>query len=135
MPEVAINGWAVIVSALINMAIGAWWYSPAGMGKQWMKLTGHKMDANRSNVNMQYLWALLGALVQAYILAHFVRYAGSTSFWDGVVTGFWIWLGFVAIAMAMNLMFEGRPWKLWQINAGYYLVVLLITGGILASWH
>jgi hypothetical protein len=135
MPSVDINGWAVIVAALINMVIGSFWYSPRGMGKEWMKLTGHKMGGSGSNVNTMYLWALVGALVQAYILAHFVQYTGSTSFWEGLVTGFWIWLGFVAITSGMNMMFEGRPWRLWKINAGYYLVVLLITGGLLAAWR
>jgi hypothetical protein len=52
-----------------------------------------------------------------------------------MVTGFWIWLAFVAITMATNYMFESRPWKLWQINTGYFLVVLLINGGLLAAWH
>lgn len=135
MPDVDINIWAVLVAAVINMAVGAYWYSPGGMGKEWMKLTGHKMEGGRDDVNWMYLLSFIGAIIQAWILAHFVQYAGATTVWEGIKTGFWLWLGFVAITSAMNMMFEARPWRLWKINAGYYLVVLVITGALLAAWR
>ena len=37
MPSVDINWWAVLAAAVINMVIGAIWYSPSGFGKPWMK--------------------------------------------------------------------------------------------------
>jgi len=39
------------------------------------------------------------------------------------------------IETAVNMVFEGRSWHLWKINAGYFLVVLLINGGLLAAWR
>jgi hypothetical protein len=132
MPNVDINWAAVLVAALINMVTGSLWYSKALFAKPWIKLTGKK-DMEGGGVG--YAVAMAGALVQAWIMAHFVVYASSNTFWEGVVTGFWLWLGFVAITTATNIVFEGRPWKLWQINAGYFLVVLLINGGLLAAWH
>ncbi len=84
---------------------------------------------------MGYGVAAVGALVQAWVLAHFVAYAGSDTFWKGLVTAFWLWLGFVAVVTAVHLVFEGRSWMLWKINAGYFLVVMLINGGLLAAWH
>lgn len=134
MPEVDINLWAVLVAAAVNMVVGAIWYSKSLFGKEWAKLVGRKLE-EMSGSGMGYAVATVGALVQAYILAHFVQYAGSTSFIDGVVTGFWLWLGFIAVATAVNLVFEGRSWALWKINAGYFFVVLLINGGLLAAWR
>jgi hypothetical protein len=116
------------------MAAGFIWYSKALFAKQWSHHTGRRME-DMSGGGAGYAFTIVGALVQSWVLAHFVRYAGSDTFWKGMVTGFWIWLAFVAITMATNYMFESRPWKLWQINTGYFLVVLLINGGLLAAWH
>jgi hypothetical protein len=100
MPNVDINWAAVLVAALINMVTGSLWYSKALFAKPWIKLTGKK-DMEGGGVG--YAVAMAGALVQAWIMAHFVVYASSNT--------------------------------LWQINAGYFLVVLLINGGLLAAWH
>ncbi len=134
MPNIDINWLAIVVAAAINMAIGALWYSPALFGKQWAKLHGKKVG-DMGEGNMGYLVTAVGALIQAWVLVHFVRYAGSITFWKGAITGFWLWVGFVAVVMAGSLIFEGKPWKLWRINAGYYLVVLLINGALLAAWR
>lgn len=134
MPEVDINILAVIAAAVVNMVVGAFWYSKSLFGKEWAKLVGRKIE-DMSGGGTGYAVAVVGALIQAYILAHFVQYAGSTSFFDGVFTGFWLWLGFVAVVVAVHLVFEGRTWALWKINAGYFLVVLLINGGLLAAWR
>lgn len=134
MPSVDINWGAIIVAALINMVVGAVWYSKPLFAKEWSKLTGRKME-DMGGGGTGYGVAAVGALLQAWILAHFVVFAGSTTFWKGLVTGFWLWLGFIAVATAVNMVFEGRSWHLWKINAGYFLVVLLINGGLLAAWQ
>ncbi|MGA3150546.1 MAG: DUF1761 domain-containing protein [Candidatus Saccharimonadales bacterium] len=135
MPSVDINYWAVLVAAIINMMIGSLWYSPSLFGKAWSKLVGKSMKDMRANGQAGYAILALGALVQSWILVHFIEYAGSTTIWEGVVTGFWLWLAFVAIVMAGSMIFEGRPWKLWRINAGYFLAVLVINGALLAAWR
>ena len=134
MPDVDINIWAVLVAAIVNMVVGTIWYSKSLFGKEWAKVVGRKLEEMGSG-GKGYAIAMAGALVQAYVLAHFVQYAGATSFWDGLVTGAWLWLGFVAVVIAVNMVFEGRSWALWKINAGYFLVVLLINGGLLAAWR
>lgn len=134
MPSVDIHWLAVIVAAIVNMVVGAVWYSKPLFAKEWSKLTGRKME-DMGGGGMGYGVAAVGALIQAWILAHFVVYAGSTTFWKGLVTGFWLWLGFVAVVAAVHLVFEGRSWALWKINTGYFLVVLLINGGLLAAWR
>jgi len=135
MPSVDINVLAVLVAAFINMAVGAAWYSPGLFGKEWSKLIGRKMEDMKKNAGPGYGIATVGALIESWVLAHFVVYAGSTSAMDGAVTGFWIWLAFVAVTLAIGTVFAGRSWKLWKIDAGYFLVVLIIQGALLATWH
>lgn len=134
MPGIEINYLAVLVAAGINMIIGALWYSPLFFAKEWAHLVGKRMEELRGNPIFGYGVATLGALIMAYILAHFVQYTGSTTLAEGAATGFWIWLGFVAVTSATNSMFAGRPWGLWRIDAGYFLVVLIVNGALLAMW-
>jgi hypothetical protein len=133
MPSVDINYAAVVVAAIINMAVGALWYSPALFAKEWLKLTGKK--DMKAGGQMGYAVSAVGALIQSWILVHFVEYAGSTTVSEGAITGFWLWLAFVGAVMAGAYVFEGRSWKLWKINAGYFLVVLVINGALLAAWR
>lgn len=48
--------------------------------------------------------------------------------------GFWAWLGFVATIMLGMTLWEGKPFRLYLLNAGYQLLNLLVMGAILAAW-
>lgn len=134
MPSVEINYWAVIVATVVNMVVGSFWYSKSLFGKEWAKLVGRKINDMQGG-GTSYALTTIGAFVQAWVLAHFIVYAGSNTFWEGIVTAFWLWLAFTAVVLATNTVFEGRSWKLWKINADYFLLVLVINGGLLAVWH
>ncbi len=127
-----VNYLAVLVAAVLNMVAGAIWYSPMLFAKPWIKLTGKK-DMQGGGVG--YGIAALCSLAIAYVLAHFVQLAGAMDWMDGVKTGLWAWVGFVATTAAANYVFEGRPWKLYWINVGYPLVAFVLMGALLAAWH
>lgn len=133
MPSVDVNLTAVLVAGLINMVVGAIWYSKALFAKEWSKLVGRKIDEMGDGAQ-GYVITALGALVQAWILAHFVFWANATTAVNGALVGFMIWLGFVAITQGVNTVFAGTRKKLWAINTGYFLVVLVINGALLAVW-
>ena len=130
-----INYWAVLVSAVVGFGIGSVWYMPRAFGSQWMALIGK----TQADIKMSFNSTLFGktfvaTLIMVYILAHFVDYAGATTPGQGALTGWWLWLGFVATIMFINVLYENKPLKLWAINAGYQLVVLIVVGAILATW-
>lgn len=134
MPSVDINWLALIVAAVINMAVGAAWYSPLLFGKKWAKLLDKKVG-DMGDANTGYAVSVIAALIQAWVLVHFIRYASALTFVKGAIVGFWLWLAFIGVVMAMNGVFEGRSWKIWKINAGYFLVIMIINGGLLAAWR
>src|SRR5258708_5870417 len=110
MPSVDIHWLAVIVAAIVNMVVGMVWYGKSMFGKEWARQTGKKMEDMGSG-GMGYGFTAVVALVQAYVLAHFVVYAGSTTFVKGLVTGFWLWLAFTGLTMAVGMMFDkGAAW-------------------------
>lgn len=135
MEAVDINVWAVLAAVVINMVVGTVWYLPDVLGKQWAKLSGKKLEEmGGNNPSMAYTVTALSAVVQSYVLALLVDYAGASTALEGAAVGLLGWLGFTAAATLSDTVFAGRSWKLWQITNGYYLVVLLINGALLAVW-
>lgn len=130
-----LNYWPVLVAAAINMFVGAAWYSSALFGKPWSRLIGRKMEDMKNEASTGYLVSTLGALVQSWVLANVVHDINITTAVDGAFFGFFLWLAFVAASTAPDTVFAGRPWRLWQINTGYFLVVLVINGALLAVWR
>ncbi len=142
MPQVDINCWATLVAALIPMALGMPWYDPhTPTGKAWGKWM--KVDHNdpktkeeaKKGMPKAMLGMFVSALLMSYILSHFVDYTASTTFSLGMQTGFWLWLGFVATTMASAVFFTKKPWKIFFIDSGFYLVSLVLMGGLLAVWR
>lgn len=134
MTPVHINYVAVIVAALISMVAGAIWYSQPVFGKKWTKLNGRSMNDIQGGAATGYVFTTIGSLIMAYVLAHFVDYAQAQTFSQGMLTGFWAWIGFVAPAMGAEAVFAGRSRDLYLINVGYQLVALVLMGGVLARW-
>jgi hypothetical protein len=135
MPHVSVDLLHVLVVAILNMALGAVWYSNAVFAKPWSQALGKKMsdfpaDTRRNSMILMFV----GAVVTSYVLALFVGYAQASTITDGALVGFWAWLGFIATSSLATTAFEGRPWKLYQLFMGYQLIALVVSGAILAAW-
>ncbi len=133
-----VNYLAVLVAAIANMVIGALWYSTSLFGKRWMELVGIRPeDAEKraAGARRAYSWMFVASLLMAYALARILWYAKIQSLCGGAAIGLLAWLGFVATTMGANYLFEGRPCRLYTINAGYPLVSLIVMGAILAAWR
>ena len=137
MSQVDLNYLAIFVGAISNMILGFLWYGPI-FGKTWIALMGftnESMEAAKAKgMGKQYTLMFLGALTMSYVLAHFIDYAGAATIPQGIQAGFWVWLGFIAPVTLGSVLWDNKPWKLWFLNNGYYLISLVIMGGILASW-
>jgi hypothetical protein len=135
MFETDVNLVAVLACGLAAMVVGFLWYSKALFADSWMKLSGISMaDIEKSKARMPVIYGTMfvGALVQAYVLAQLVHLVGALDITSGAIVGFFAWLGFVGPVMLSSVLFEGRPVKLYFINAGYQLVNMIIMGVILA---
>lgn len=139
---VDVNYWAIIVCAILSIVLGSLWYGPI-FGKPWMKMMGFNAPdkvtpEQKKQMMKSYAITTVGSLVMAFVLAHTLifasTYLNSTGIWSGIGAGFWNWLGFVAPTTLGTVTWEGKPWKLWFINSGFYLVYLIIAGIILALW-
>jgi hypothetical protein len=79
--------------------------------------------------------SLVGDAILAFVLDHIIIWSNATGFGWGVVIGVIVWIGFFAATSLPQNLYEGRPFKLFAINSGYWLVGLVIVGGLLASWR
>lgn len=134
----SVNLLAVILATVASIVIGFVWYGPL-FGKAWAKEMGWseaEMEKKKKEGNMgkSYGMMTVGSLVGAYILAQFVTSTNSIGAWEGAMVGFWAWLGFAAPIMMGSVLWEGKSWKLYQINVGYQLVTWFIMGAILGNW-
>ncbi len=130
------NHLAILTSALILWFLGAAWYSPALFAKPWMAMLGIKKEAGkRASLYVGMIASLIGDLLVAFILAHIIIWSGTDSFGRGALIGFIVWIGFIAAPNLPQGIYEGRPFRLFAINSGYWLVGLLIVGGLLGAWR
>lgn len=135
MPEVSINYLAIVGATVASMLLGAIWYAPQVFGKEWMKLSGLTEQDAKENRGAPMALMLVGSLVAAYVMAHFVDFAGASTVTDGARVGAWVGMGFVFTAAMSESIFNHRPAKLLAITGGYSVVNLILMGAILAAWQ
>lgn len=138
---VPVNYLAVFVAAVASIVLGFLWYGPL-FGKPWMKIMGFTTadmeKAKKQGMGKTYFLMTAGSLVMAFVLSHVVvfsaAYLKSTPLMTGIMTGFWMWLGFLATTQIDEQLWGNKPWKLYAINTGYRLVSLVAMGVILSLW-
>ena len=139
---IPVNYWAVLASAVVMIVLGSLWYGPL-FGKQWMAMMGIKMPEKmtpeiQKGMMRSYAIMALGSFLLSLVLAHSIifgkAYLGISGISAGLQGAFWNWLGFIAPVTLGPVLWENKPWKLWVLNAGYYLVGMLIIGVLLSIW-
>jgi len=134
MLEADINHLAILAAAIVSMAIGAVWYSPFIFGKIWMAQSGLRPEDMKGRGRAMAI-AAVSALVAAYVLAHFMALLDVQSLNRGLAVAFWVWLGFVATVMALEMGFGGKSLKAYLIETGNQLASFLAMGAILSVWR
>ena len=129
----------VLVAAIAGFAFGAAWYT--ALSRQWMAargLTEAEARARTGPSPLPFVVSFVALLIMAWmlsgILLHLARGGTAMSARSGLVSGFFLWLGFVITTMAVNHAFQGERRMLTLIDGGHWLGVLLIQGAILGWW-
>jgi len=136
--KMSVNYLAVFLAAVVSFVLGMLWYSPVLFGKQWMKLSGlGKKDigkAKKKKMTGIMLTAFIANLVMAWVFLYLLGMLGYSDVLSGIVLGFLVWIGFFATTMLGSVLWEGKPWGLYVINAGYQLVNLVVIGAVLGAF-
>ncbi|MBP9771502.1 MAG: DUF1761 domain-containing protein [Candidatus Pacebacteria bacterium] len=135
-----INYLAILVSGVVAMIVGGLWYGPL-FGKQWMTLMGMNCDPasitpeQKKQMYKSYAFMFVGSLVMAFVFSTTLAAFGAVGASMALQGAFWTWLGFFVPVLMGSVLWEMKPWKLFFINAGHYLISLAITALILTLWQ
>jgi hypothetical protein len=129
------NLWAILVSALFFWVLGAAWYSPALFAKPWMAALHIIPCDTKPGFVAAMISSLVGDLLSAFVMLHFILWSGADNIWTGAFIGFLYWLGFFAAIQFPQGLYQRRPLVLFAIDGGYFLIGMLGMGAILAVWR
>lgn len=131
-----INYIAVVIATLAGFGLGAVWYMV--LGRAWMRALGKTEDEISRDQGaakaLPFIIALVALFVMALMLAGLMGHLGDVSVRGGVISGFFVWIGFVITTMGVNHAFNGASPKLTLIDGGHWLAVLLIMGAVIGAF-
>lgn len=129
------NYWAILVAAIASFVFEACWYSV--FLQAWLDGTGRTMtwlaSTGMSEV-LQYGTALVSAAVIATAISCVTQLTGPQTALRGIRVAAMLWLGFVVTTWATEYIFEVRPLSLFAINAGFWLLGMILMGAIVGGW-
>jgi hypothetical protein len=128
-----VNWIAVVLGAAFSMLLGFLWYGPL-FGRLWLRSIGKKEEELSGSAGM-YVFAFLGALVSAYVLAVLVGALGITVWWRGAVLGAVVSVGIGSMAALVNGIFHRISGIAWLLFALYQLVLNTAEGLVFAVWR
>lgn len=130
-----LNILAIVVAWLFNIILGAFWYSPAGFGKLWSKLSGvDMMKMPKDEANKAIMFVAISAFVQTVVLAILVKSLGVEEVGDAVVLGLALWAGLTSATTVGNNLYSRLSWKFWWLNASFFLVVMVVNAVLFTIW-
>jgi hypothetical protein len=133
-----INYLAVLVAGAAAWVAGAIWYGV--LGKQWLAALGKTKDQLMGPGGKPkpgpFVLSFAADLIIAFVLAGIVGAlgAGKMSVSAGVVTATLMWVGFVVTTMAVNNAYAGRKSTLTVIDAGHWLVAMVVAGAVVGAF-
>ncbi len=128
----SINWLAVVACVVVSMISGSLWYNPKTFFPAWWKVVGAgREQPGMDSMGMTWALTVLSSFVQAAAMAFMINFMGT----PGILTGFMLWLGFIAPTHLVNKLFAGHGLKVWAIEVGNHLVNFLLFGAILAVWR
>ena len=140
MTFAGINYLAILIAAVVGWLAGAVWYGL--LGKAWVAAQGRTMEefkaqqaamVGKFSGQIPFILAFFANLVMAWVLAGMVGHMGSVTIRSAVISALFAWLGFIVTTMLVNNAFTGRRYTLAAIDAGYWLVVLVLMG-VVIGW-
>ena len=137
--NITINYWAVLVSAVASMVIGSVWYGPL-FGKMFMtamgmdKWTKKQQEEMRKKMLATYLVQFIASIVMFFVLAMFMGKLDQMSVCGGLVTAFWVWIGFIVPLKLGDALWGGKMILFW-LGISNMLLTILASGAIIGAWQ
>lgn len=132
-----LNFLAILVGGVLAWAFGSLWYSPILFGKAWQTESGFSdEDLEGSNLVAIFGGSFLLMIVMAFGMAILLRGHDSENItWKtGLLHGLYVGIMFVATSIGINQLYQRKSLKLFLIDAGYQVIMLVIMGAVIGAW-
>lgn len=138
MPFAGISYLAILVAAVAGWLAGAAYYGV--LARPWVAAHGKTMEAFKAeqaaHKGTPHAWlpfalAFAAELVMAWVLAGMVGHLGAVTIRSAVISGLFVWAGFMVTTMLVNNAFAGRRYVLTAIDAGHWLLVVVVMGAVI----
>jgi uncharacterized protein DUF1761 len=134
MQLVGMNLFATVLAAVVAFMFGWLWYGML-FSKAWLAATGKACEEVKGDTPSPtpFIISFIGLVIMACVLAGVLHYLspGEVTVRNGIITGAFMWLGFVITSMTVNNAFRGAKPALTLIDGGHWLGVLLLQGAVI----
>lgn len=131
MTFAGLNYLAILIAAVAAFAWGAAYYMT--LSKQWLAAVG-QVEPNKSPV--PFVISFVALLVMAWVLAGTLGHLGpgQVTIKNGIISGLFLWLGFIATTVFVNNAYPGRKYSLSAIDSIHWLGVVVIEGAVIGAF-
>lgn len=127
--ETSVNWITVLLAGSSAFIVGGLWYGLI-FAKVWQRLVGLKDEEIAKGTAKVFGGSFVLSFIMAANLAFFI---GNNDGSFGLLAGLAAGLGWVAMALGVNYLFERRSFKLYLINASYNVVTFALMGFIIGA--
>lgn len=120
----------LLLGAVVNMGLGALWYSNVLFAKPWMKeagITNEDISGSQKGMVKVYSLTAVAAIITSFVIGVLVLSLQIDSLLSGLLFAVLLWAGTNIPTIIKNWGFEGRTIRLGIINHGYDLVVYVLV--------
>jgi hypothetical protein len=131
MTFAGLNYLAILIAAVAAFAWGAAYYTT--LSKQWLAAVG-RVEPNKSPT--PFIITFVALIVMAWVLAGTLGHLGpgQVTIKNGIISGLFLWLGFIATTVFVNNAYPGRKYSLSAIDSIHWLGVVVIQGAVIGAF-
>lgn len=125
---------SIIAAGVASTIIGYIWYLPKIFGNAWMRMAGitpEMQEAGKRRIIANTIIAFLASTFAAWVMSYVGVFWGVYDIPHALQLGFWCWAGFVATTMLGSVLWDHKPFALYCIHAGYWLVSFMAMAVIM----
>lgn len=123
----------MLVSFVLYVGLGMLWYNKILFGVPWMKLNKFR-EEDLEMKPKEFIYTFAGSIFGIVFTALLLEVGGVYTFVRGLVVGLLI-AGVLFTTSSSQVVYSGKHWKLWLIDAGYHAASLIIVGILLGLWN
>jgi len=133
MTFAGLNYLAILLAALAAFGWGAIYYMT--LSKQWLAAVGMTKEQMQSRSAAPFVISFIALVVMSWVLAGTLGHLGpgQVTVKNGIISGLFLWLGFIATTVFVNNAYPGRKYSLSVIDSIHWLGVVVIEGAVIGA--